>query len=145
MGDNYRVETSSQTIITDGLITWVYNSIENQLIINDYEEDETTFSISDFFFSFDEKYSVREVRAETIGGARHHVLALTPLDEGSFFTDVTLWVRASDSIITKLQVLDANETTMNFDLNSIVINPEVAADAFSFTPADDTDVVDLRS
>ena len=145
MGDNYRVETGVQTIITDGAVTWVYNSTEDQLIINDYEEDETTFSISDFFFSFDEKYAVRDLSSDLLEGSKHHVLGLTPLDRSSFFTDVTLWVRESDNIITRLQILDANETTMIFELTGIQINPDVSADAFSFTPTENTDVVDLRS
>jgi len=49
--DQYRVETPGQTIVTDGITTWVYLPYEDQVLINDYEEDEMTFSINDFFFN----------------------------------------------------------------------------------------------
>ncbi|NND73124.1 MAG: outer membrane lipoprotein carrier protein LolA [Rhodothermales bacterium] len=145
MGDKYRVEAGVQTIVTDGEFTWVYNAAEDQLIINDYEEDETTFSISDFFQTFDERYTVQDLTSTSTDGVEHHILALTPTDPASFFTGVTLWVRATDNIITRLQIMDANETEMTFGLDEIQINPEIAPDSFSFTPDDGTDVVDLRS
>ncbi len=144
-GDMYRVESGDQTIITDGVATWVYTESQAQLLINDYVEDETTFSINKFFFHFDERYAVDGMSSETVDGSAHYVLSLSPKATDSFFTHVTLWVRKSDTVITKLKLLDANETEMTFGLKSIEINPELLDNTFTFTPPDGTEVIDLRS
>lgn len=144
-GDKYRIEAGDQTIITDGLSTWVYTESTGQLLINDYVEDETSFSINNFFLNFDEKYTVESVSSENMGGQPHHKLSLKPKAGDSFFTHVTIWVRKSDSLITQLVLLDVNETEMTFSLDAIQIDPGFSDDTFSFTPPEGTEVIDLRS
>lgn len=144
-GDKYRVEAGDQTIITDGIATWVFTESTGQLLINDYVEDETSFSINNFFLNFDEKYDVEDVASEAHNGEAHHRLSLSPKSDASFFTHVTIWVRKSDSIVTQLVLTDVNETEMTFSLDAIQINPGFTEDTFSFTPPEGTEVIDLRS
>ena len=96
-GDKYRVETPAQTLVTDGVLTWIYNVGENQLLINDYVEDETTFSINTFFREFDELYEVAGVEradAAARGGGDHFVMTMTARLPESFFRTVTIHMRA---------------------------------------------------
>lgn len=144
-GDRYRVETDGQTLVTDGRVTWVYMQSENQVLINDYNNDEQTFSISEFLFDYDENYDASEVAAATLGGERHYVLTLTPKSDEAFFTEATLAMRDRDDLITELKVVDVNGTTMRFNLENIQLNPSLQEDVFTFTPPQGTEVVDLRS
>lgn len=54
---SYRIETSNQTIVSDGITTWVYNRGQDQVIINDFVEDEGAFSLTTFLRSFSEEYT----------------------------------------------------------------------------------------
>ena len=144
-GDRYRVETEGQTLVTDGDVTWVYMPSQNQVLINDYNEDEQTFSISEFLFDYEENYDASQVALTQLGGTRHFVLTLTPKKDDAFFTEATLSVRESDNVITRLQVVDVNGTTMIFNLENIQLNPSLQENTFSFTPPKGTEVIDLRS
>lgn len=144
-GDSYRVETDDQTLVTDGEVTWVYMKSQNQLLINDHASDPQSFSVSEFLFDYDDRFDVAGVESVTIGGARYFVLALTPSSDEAFFTEATLTLRTRDDLITRLEVVDVNGTTMVFDLKNIELNPALDADVFRFTPPRGTEIIDLRS
>lgn len=144
-GDKFRVETGNQTLVTDGAVTWIYNAADNQVLINDATEDETSFSINDFLFNFDDRYEVTEAEPVRIDGQRHYRLHLQPRAAESFFRDVTLWVRDRDTIITQLEVTDMNETKMVFHLSEVELNPRVDRSTFTFKPPQGAEVIDLRS
>lgn len=144
-GDRFRVETASQTIVTDGVVTWIYNAPEDQVLINDYVEDETTFSLNEFLFNFDAHYAVKTVGREQVDGAWHHTLTLNPRNPDSFFSAVTLWVRDADTLVDRLDVTDMNGSAFTFTLDGIELNPELRPDTFQFTPPESAEVVDLRS
>lgn len=144
-GDRYRVETGNQTLVTDGKVTWIYSPADNQVLVNDVVEDETSFSISDFLFNFGENYTATSVRSEQVAGAKHHRVDLKPKSGDSFFREATLWLRDSDNIITRLEVLDVNDTRMTFELTNIQLNPKLEASTFTFQPPRSAEIVDLRS
>lgn len=141
----YRVETSQQTVVTDGEATWIYNVTDNQVLINDYVEDETTFSLNQFFFNFDDKYTVQSVSSVTLNGAAHAQITLSPSYEDLFFTAATLWLRDRDDLVTQIEVIDVNETRMVFSLDDIEINPSLDPSLFEFKPPAGAEVIDLRS
>lgn len=144
-GDKYRVETGTQTLVTDGIVTWIYNASENQLLINDTVEDETTFSINEFFFNYPDRYEVLGVEVVQIDGQKHFRLNLKPKREDAFFQEVTLWMRDQDTVITRLEVTDLNETKMAFVLDNIELNPPLDRDTFRMDPPRGAEVIDLRS
>ena len=144
-GEKYRVETEGQTLVTDGRVTWVYMPSQQQVLINDYSEDEQTFSVNEFLFDYDEKFELSNVQSTAIDGELHYVMSLEPKSRDAFFTEATLSMRARDNLVTRLQVVDVNGTTMVFRLTNIQINPPLESGVFSFTPPEGAEVVDLRS
>jgi outer membrane lipoprotein carrier protein len=149
-GDRYRVETGRQTLVTNGETTWIYTPARGQVLVNDYVEDETAFSPSHFFDGYRERYRVAGVRtAQRDGaerdGAEHRVLTLEPKEPGAFFREVTLWMRASDAVITRLTVEDANASTMTFTLRDVSFGVPTSASTFRFDAPQSAEVVDLRS
>ncbi len=144
-GDRYRVETDIQTFVTNGETTWIYDAQEKQLLINDFIDDETTFSISNFLNSFHSDYEVLGSSLNYLNGSRHYELHLKSEVNEAFFKEVTLWMRDKDHIITRLKVLDVNDAILEFTLDDIEINPYIEGDPFTFTPPDDADIIDLRS
>ena len=128
-----------------GEITWVYDTYQNQVIVNDFVKDEASFTISDFLDNFHSDYEILESSVSYVNGIKHHTLRLNAISPSSFFKEVTLNMRDSDDIITRLNVLDVNDATLDFNLDSIEINPSIEGDPFTFIPPDDAEIIDLRS
>ena len=143
-GDRYRIETGSQTIVTDGVTTWVYNQPENQVLLSDYVEDETAFSLTQFLQRFDEDYDFVYGGSETIEGVQSDMLDMTPRNEQAPFRAVRLWVRRTDGVVPRLRVVDLNDMEMVFELSQISFDPSVDAESFQFEPPEGVEVIDLR-
>ncbi|ARA92534.1 cell envelope biogenesis protein LolA [Rhodothermaceae bacterium RA] len=143
--DRYRVETGTQTFVTDGTVTWVYLPDANQVLINDYVEDETAFSLNSFFLNYTDRYEVTSAETVQLDGATHYLLRLKPRNPDTFFTDIAIWMRDRDNLVTRMEVTDVNETRMTFHLEDIQLNPVLRADTFTFTPPEHAEVIDLRS
>ncbi|QXD14957.1 outer-membrane lipoprotein carrier protein LolA [Rhodocaloribacter litoris] len=144
-GDQFRVEVPGQTIVTDGRVTWIYNAAENQVLINDYVKDETTFSLNDFLFNFEDRYEIISTGRALLNGKEHRTVRLRPRDPASYFREIMVVMRESDDLITRIEVVDVNETKLVFDLREIELDPPLAPDTFAFTPPPGAEVVDLRS
>ncbi len=144
-GDQYRVETGTEVLIVNERETFVYRPQEQQLLINDTVNDENSFSPSEFLLDYHQRFDVAEASAETLNGERHYRLTLLPRNPDSFFLEATLWMRDRDALITRLEVLDANETRMIFELDDLELNPPLAPDTFRFTAPEGVEVIDLRS
>lgn len=140
----YRIETSNQTIVTDGTTTWIHNKGERQVLINDFVEDETAFSLTRFLRSVDDEYRSSWEGTEALDGVPHTRLRLTPTDDFAAFRQVDLWIRDSDTLVTRLIAVDLNDVRMVFELSAIEINPTLATDLFTFEIPENVDVVDLR-
>ncbi len=144
-GEMYRVETGTEILIVNGEETYVYRPNEQQVLINDVVEDEASFTPSTFLLNYDERFDVLNVESVTLNGARHYQLNLRPKSADSFFREATIWLRDRDDIITKLSMLDVNETRMVFTLDNIELNPALDTNTFQFTPPDGVEIIDLRS
>ena len=143
--NHYRVETDVQTFVTNGETTWIYNTFQNQVLINDFVEDESTFIINDFLNNFEQEYEVLETKVVHTNGIKYNIVRLESLNGSSFFKSVTLSVRDSDDIITRIEVLDVNDALLDFRLEEIEINPIIEEDPFTFLPPEGAEVIDLRS
>ena len=142
--NEYLIETSNQTIVTDGTTTWVHNRGEGQVIINDFVEDETAFSLTRFLRSFSDEYRSAWEGTESLGGIEHDRLRLIPTDDFADFRQVDLWIRRSDTLVTRLIAVDLNDVRMVFDLSAIEVNPDLPEDLFVFEMPDNAEIVDLR-
>ena len=143
-GDAYRLETDQQTFVNNGEVTWIYNAPENQVLIDRSGLDASSFSINDFFFNYADRYAARAAEIVQHDGVKHYRLSLTPKAQDSYFTDITLWLRDSDTVVTQIEVEDAGGTTMRFVLEAIEINPALGPETFTFTPPAGAHVIDQR-
>lgn len=143
-GERYRIETPDQVLVSDGTTAWAYSIPDRQVLINHHIDDIAAFSPGAFFARYPEAFHVERKGAETIGGARHEVLRLTPRAADLHVREVTLYVRASDHMPTQVHIVDAHGTSLRFALSRIEKNPRLGADTFRFTPPAGTEVIDLR-
>ncbi len=140
-GESYRIMVGYRTIVTDGTTSWIYNAIENQVLIDDYYEDESTFSVHEFLYRFDDRFSIEN----TVRTGAIWRIALRPKDPDDYFRAVELIVRDSDAVITGIEVDDANEVHLSIQLDDILENPVLEDGIFEFLIPEGADVVDLRA
>lgn len=143
-GEKYRLETGSRTVVADGETVWVFDRAENQVIVSDFVEDETTFSITGFLYRFDERWRVTGEAASTQGAERVRIATVVPIDPDDWFSRVIVTVRERDAMVTRLEVVDASDVTMIFDLRNVVERP-LEPGLFRFSPEVGVEIVDLRS
>ena len=123
----------------------MYDTYQNQVIVNDFVKDEASFTISDFLENFHTEYEILESSTSFVNGIQHYRIRLNAVSPSSFFKEVTLDMRDSDNIITRLNVLDVNDAVLDFNLDGVELNPPIEGDPFTFTPPDGAEIIDLRS
>ena len=143
--NRYRVETSRETLVTNGTTTWIYAPADSQVIVNHASDDPSTVSPQTLFMDYADDYTVTNMRTASRRGEPHRVLTLAPTENGTRFQSIRLWVRERDALITRLRVVDANDATIKIAFDDLEVNPAVQASDFTFTPPPGVDVVDLRS
>ena len=112
------------------------------MIVSDYSADSGNFSVNDLFFNYDEMFNIMDIETENYSGTRHYRVRMEPRATDSFFSEVTLWLRDRDDIITRIRMVDLNGTRMDFQLKNVQLNPTLAADAFA--PPPDAEIIKLR-
>ena len=144
-GDQYRVETPQQTLVTDGATLWIYNPEANQVIINQYVNDETIITPDEIFTDYLERYAIATTRTTEVDGTTFVEIDLTADQPDAYYTDVTVRVRRADAILAQVTLNDQNGATTVFQLEDVQLNPTFPDNVFTFDPPADADVVDLRS
>lgn len=141
-GDDYRLDTGDEVYARDGSRVWRYSKSDDQVILSDAMDDDGSFSVNDLFFRYEDLFDVTDVRTEQYDGTRHYRMTMRPKQEHSFFSEVTIWLRDRDDIVTRLHMVDLNGTIMEFHLRNVELNAPLARNAFN--PPAGARVVDLR-
>lgn len=144
-GNKYRVETPSQTVVTNGETTWIYSPANSQVVINDADADASTVTPQTFLTASAEKYDVTATRTAQRNGDAHDVLSLSATTESARFSEATLWVQRTNRIVTRLRATDRNGSTLDLRLYEIDLGPDFADTPFTFSPPDGVEIVDLRA
>ncbi len=143
-GNKYRVETPTQTVVTDGQTTWIYTPADSQVVVNDAEQDASTVTPETFLTASADRYEKRSSARTTRQNTPHVKLAVIAADSSSRFKQATLWVRRSDRVVTRMRAVDRNGSTLDLRLNDPVVNPPLEETTFTFTPPEGVEVIDLR-
>jgi outer membrane lipoprotein carrier protein len=143
-GNKYRVQTPTQTVVTDGQTTWIYTPADSQVVVNDAEQDASTVTPETFLTASADRYRKTASTPVTRDGTPHVKLTLTATDSTARFKEATLWVRRTDRVVTRMRATDRNGSTLDLRLRNLAINPPLADDPFTFTPPEGIEVIDLR-
>lgn len=136
--NNFRIEFGNSIIVSDGISSWNFNKKENKVIITDYAEDESLFSINYLVYQFPAQCTLQ---GERDGNFRK--LTLTPKSRTSNFGEVTLWINNND-LIEKIQTYDAASGLMELNFSNIKINQSLPVTLFQFSPPQESKIIDLR-
>jgi chaperone LolA len=142
--NKYRIETDQQIVVTDGVTSWLYSKVNNQVIIDKYREDKDISSPEKFLLSISDEYIPVILRTERNEGKKIYILKLTPRDENSSIESAKIWVVEGDLQITRVEITDISGTVTTYSVKSIKINSGVEDSIFKFSIPSGVKVVDLR-
>lgn len=136
--NNFRIEFGNSVLVSDGITSWNYNKKENKIIITDYEEDGSIFSINFLVYQFPSQCTLK---AGQDGSLR--TLTLTPKSRSSNLGEVTLWIN-SDNLIVKIQTNDPAAGIVELSFSNIKTNQNLPDSNFQFNPPQGSRIIDLR-
>jgi chaperone LolA len=142
--NKYRIETDQQIVVTDGVTSWLYSKVNNQVIIDKYREDKDTSSPEKFLLSISDEYIPVILRTERNEGKKVYILKLTPRHENSSIESAKIWIVEGDLQITRVEITDISGTVTTYSVKSIKINSGVEDSIFKFSIPTGVKVVDLR-
>ena len=140
----FRLDLGEQVLVTDGQTMWSYSEPDDQVVVQAYDPARVGFSVGQLFTDYLSVFRATGATRARIGGVPHTVLTLRPRESGSTVRDVTLYVRNSDAVPTRVRVHDTSGSTLAFDLQDVQRNASLPASTFRFQAPRGTEVVDLR-
>ncbi len=140
--NKYRIETSTQTIVTDGSTSWSYSPGKKQVVIDYYRETGNTFSPNKYLFQYPENFYSDLAGTEMLSGKDVYVLTLKPRESG-YVKSAKLWVGKDDWVIRKIYIV-TEESSATYTVKNMQTNIGVSNSKFTFTPPEGTEVIDMR-
>ena len=143
-GNHYRIETDTQTIVSNGTTVWIYSEPDNQVIIDSMDKSEENPLPKDLLFQYSEEYKPELAGEEKFNGEKTYVLNLLPKDEDAFIKSMKIWVDASSWLTIKVEQVDINDNVNTYIIGNIKENLQLEDSLFNFEIPEDCEVVDLR-
>ena len=140
----FRLDLGDQVLTTDGQTMWSYSEPDDQVVVQAYDPARVGFSVGQLFTDYLSVFRATGATRARIGGVSHTVLTLRPRESGSTVRDVTLYVRNSDAVPTRVRVHDTSGSTLAFDLQDVQRNARLPASTFRFQAPRGVEVIDLR-
>jgi len=143
-GDRYRIETETQTIVTDGKTVWTYSPEKQQVFVDNLEKSQENPLPRDLLIKYTHDFKPEYLRTEKLGAAECHVIRLTPRKENSFAQSVTVWIDKKNWIALQIEQVDLDENSTVYRIKNVTLNAGLADQLFSFTAPEGTEVIDFR-
>jgi len=143
-GNHYRIETDTQTIVSNGTTVWIYSEPDNQVIIDSIDKSEENPLPKDLLFQYSDEYKPELAGEERFNGEKTYVLNLLPKAEDAFITSMKIWVDASSWLTIKVEQVDINDNVNTYIIGNIKENLQLEDSLFNFEIPEDCEVVDLR-
>ncbi|MBN2356728.1 outer membrane lipoprotein carrier protein LolA [candidate division KSB1 bacterium] len=144
-GEQFRIETEDQIIITDGKAIWTLSHINKQVLIDDAAEStEDNPFLKSFMQNYIDHYQAKLVQETKIGETPHYLLELEAKSEDEFARLIKVWVDKKTYLMTKIVQTDINENTSTYEVNDVDTNAKLTDASFQLTPPSGYEVVDMR-
>ena len=140
--DKYRIETKGQMVITNGVTSWTYNTSKNQVVIDNYKDNGSTFSPNKFLFDYPVNFYSDLEGEENVSGVECYVIKLTPRRKGSV-KSAKIWIDKSDDIIRKIRIVSKGSVN-TYTLKKVTLDAGINSSKFNFTPPSEAEIIDLR-
>jgi chaperone LolA len=142
--DRYRVETKTQTIVTDGATVWTYSPEKQQVIIDHLSKTADDPLPRELIVKYTRDFKAKLLGTDKSGKNDLYRIQFTPRDEDSFVREVTAWIDKDTYLAQKIEQHDINDNVTVYELKNIQRDAALADQLFTFKIPDGAEVVDLR-
>jgi outer membrane lipoprotein carrier protein len=143
---SFRVESPTQTSVTDGKTIWNYTPATKQVIINKYSPESMPMQPDNFMFDFAKKDKVTYLGDSTLAdGTKCHVVNVAPGDKSLGITTMRVWIEPRVWLTRKVLTANADGGTSIYTLRNIKLNKRLPKNIFTYTPPEDAEVLDFRN
>jgi chaperone LolA len=143
-GNKYRIDLEQQLIITDGKTVWSVNKTNKQVMVDKYKDDPKSLTPEKMLTNIPKNYNATFLNREETEGVDIVVLKLLPKESRSSFRSIKMWVDEDQSVLKKIQIIDASNNTITYAITNLLINSGVKESSFSYQPPTGFEVIDLR-
>ncbi len=142
----FRLETETQTVVSDAKQVWTYIHANKQVILTSYNDMQGMPKWEDLFFEYGEDYRPQYVALENVGGKKCHLVCLIPKEKkkDADVVEMKVWVDPKKWVVLKVAYVDSNGDETTYRLSNVAINPKMDDALFSFQIPEGVDVVDMR-
>ncbi len=136
----------AQEITSDGKTLWTYLPREKEVQVNDVKNNTEGLNPAQVFTIYEKGYKYIYTGLQKQGGKNYQAIELTPVDVKQNIFKVKLLIDAAKKQIYSAQMFDKNGSRYLYTINSLIANPTIGADAFTFNSKahSGVEVVDLR-
>lgn len=127
-GQKYYIKQGPTEIFSNGVKTWNYNG-NNEVTVSTADADNQTLTPQKLLSNFyDKDFTYRLVSS----AGNYNEIEMTPTDKRKNFQKVNVFVDKAKMMITKAKILDKSSNTIEFTLNNINTNANIADNTFAF-------------
>lgn len=142
--DKFRIQTESWVICSDGVSMWTYSEANEQVLLSDASESEETLTPQAFLFQYTEGYQAKYERDEKVGKRTCYVVKLTPKEQTTLVTEMTVWVDKKNGLTQKVTYTDINGNVTTYQLSHVQIDKQLDDALFRFDAPEGIEVIDMR-
>ncbi len=145
-GNKYYIKMAERHIISNGKLVWNYSLNDKKVIINEIPNNDSEFSIENFFFSFLNNYKPKDLKKEASSGKGFsYLLTLVPSKQnsGNNINSIQLEINQKNLMISTVLINYGNFID-KWNIDNLELNPKIKSEIFSFQPSKDMEVIDLR-
>jgi len=138
--NKFIVETKNQSIISDGITVWNYNSRQKRVIISSLSDESTSFSLERYIFDYPVLCNIKSAGIE----GKEEIIELVSKDNNNIeFKSAKIW-KTSDDMISKMEIIDLSDAKYLLKLSNIKTDQDMSDSKFNYTPSKGIKIIDLR-
>lgn len=141
-------DPAGDAIIVDGRQVWVYTpSTAPGQVIRMPLPSGPVHGLNVLSWILDrprERYRIRYLRTEPVGGRTTDVVELIPRSADMPFSKAIVWIDRDDALPRKLEISERRGGTRTITLSRIRTNDQVSEQAFAFTVPEGVRIIDQR-
>jgi outer membrane lipoprotein-sorting protein len=127
-GQKYYIKQGATEIFCDGAKVWNFNG-STEVTVSEVEADSKTLSPQKLLTNFyDKDFTYKLVSSN---GAFHQI-QMIPTDKRKNFKQVIIFVDKAKNLITKANVIDKSDNTIEFELSNLNTTANLADSKFTF-------------
>ena len=144
--NRFRLETETQTVVSDGKQVWTYVYANKQVILTSYSDMKGMPKWEDLLFEYREQYRTQYIALKKLGDKEYHLVELVPKEEDkdADVVEMKVWVDPKRWVVLKAAYVDLNGDVTTYRLSKVAVDPKMDDALFAFQVPEGVDVVDMR-